>query len=118
VTIIPFGLRYRSPKSYADLLPLKDTTLNEERIHEARQFEQAAGEYLMIYTYLFEQASWITYRILLLDDDDFILAILRRELMNRPYIGHEVWKSRRLPPRSPHWREHGKKMAILMCDRR
>lgn len=30
-----------------------------------------------------------TYRILLLDDDDFILAILRRELMNRPYIGHE-----------------------------
>ena len=30
-----------------------------------------------------------SYRILLLDDDDFILAALRRELMNQPYIGHE-----------------------------
>lgn len=30
-----------------------------------------------------------TYRILLLDDDDFILAALKRELFNKPYIGHE-----------------------------
>ncbi|HZW24076.1 MAG TPA: response regulator [Gallionella sp.] len=30
-----------------------------------------------------------SYRILLLDDDDFILAALRRELMNQPYVGHE-----------------------------
>ncbi len=30
-----------------------------------------------------------SYRILLLDDDDFILAALRRELMSQPYIGHE-----------------------------
>lgn len=30
-----------------------------------------------------------TYRILLLDDDDFILAALRRELLNKPYVGHE-----------------------------
>lgn len=29
-----------------------------------------------------------TYRILLLDDDDFILAALRRELLSMPYIGH------------------------------
>lgn len=29
-----------------------------------------------------------TYRILLLDDDDFILAALRRELLYKPYIGH------------------------------
>lgn len=29
-----------------------------------------------------------TYRILLLDDDDFILAALRRELLSKPYIGH------------------------------
>lgn len=30
-----------------------------------------------------------TYRILLLDDDEFILAALRRELLNKPYVGHE-----------------------------
>lgn len=30
-----------------------------------------------------------SYRILLLDDEDFILAALRRELMNRPYVGHD-----------------------------
>jgi response regulator RpfG family c-di-GMP phosphodiesterase len=30
-----------------------------------------------------------SFRILLLDDDDFILAALRRELMNQPYVGHE-----------------------------
>ncbi|MBI5438057.1 MAG: response regulator [Nitrosomonadales bacterium] len=30
-----------------------------------------------------------TYRILLLDDDDFILSILRRELVSRPYVGHD-----------------------------
>ena len=30
-----------------------------------------------------------TYRILLLDDDAFILSALRRELLNRPYVGHE-----------------------------
>jgi DNA-binding NtrC family response regulator len=30
-----------------------------------------------------------SYRILLLDDDDFILAALRRELMSQPYVGHE-----------------------------
>ncbi len=30
-----------------------------------------------------------TYRILLLDDDDFILAALRRELLSKPYVGHE-----------------------------
>lgn len=30
-----------------------------------------------------------SYRILLLDDDDFILAALRRELMNQPYVGHD-----------------------------
>lgn len=30
-----------------------------------------------------------SYRILLLDDDDFILAALRRELLNRPYVGHD-----------------------------
>ncbi|HEX5338686.1 MAG TPA: response regulator [Gallionella sp.] len=30
-----------------------------------------------------------TYRILLLDDDDFILAALRRELLSKPYLGHE-----------------------------
>ena len=29
-----------------------------------------------------------TYRILLLDDDDFILAALQRELLRKPYIGH------------------------------
>jgi len=29
-----------------------------------------------------------TYRILLLDDDDFILAVLQRELLRRPYLGH------------------------------
>lgn len=29
-----------------------------------------------------------TYRILLLDDDDFVLAALRRELLHKPYIGH------------------------------
>lgn len=28
------------------------------------------------------------YRILLLDDDDFVLAALRRELLGKPYIGH------------------------------
>jgi DNA-binding NtrC family response regulator len=28
------------------------------------------------------------YRILLLDDDDFVLAALRRELLRKPYIGH------------------------------
>lgn len=30
-----------------------------------------------------------TYRIMLLDDDDFVLAALRRELLNKPYVGHE-----------------------------
>ena len=30
-----------------------------------------------------------SYRILLLDDDDFILAALRRELMRSSYVGHE-----------------------------
>lgn len=30
-----------------------------------------------------------SYRILLLDDEDFILAALRRELMSRPYVGHD-----------------------------
>lgn len=30
-----------------------------------------------------------SYRILLLDDDDFVLAALRRELMNKPYVGHD-----------------------------
>jgi response regulator RpfG family c-di-GMP phosphodiesterase len=30
-----------------------------------------------------------TYRILLLDDDDFILSALRRELLSKPYIGHQ-----------------------------
>lgn len=29
------------------------------------------------------------YRILLLDDDDFVLSALRRELLNKPYVGHE-----------------------------
>lgn len=29
------------------------------------------------------------YRILLLDDDDFVLAALRRELLNKPYVGHD-----------------------------
>lgn len=29
-----------------------------------------------------------TYRILLLDDNDFFLAALRRELLRKPYIGH------------------------------
>jgi DNA-binding NtrC family response regulator len=29
-----------------------------------------------------------TYRILLLDDDDYVLAALRRELLHEPYIGH------------------------------
>lgn len=29
-----------------------------------------------------------TYRILLLDDDDFILAALQHELLHKPYIGH------------------------------
>ncbi len=29
------------------------------------------------------------YRILLLDDEDYILAALRRELLNRPYVGHD-----------------------------
>lgn len=38
-----------------------------------------------------------TYRILLLDDDDFILAALRRELLSMPYIGHGGWKSKHLP---------------------
>lgn len=30
-----------------------------------------------------------TYRILLLDDDDFILAALRRELLSKPYVGRD-----------------------------
>jgi len=30
-----------------------------------------------------------SYRILLLDDEDFILAALRRELMTQPYVGHD-----------------------------
>jgi response regulator RpfG family c-di-GMP phosphodiesterase len=30
-----------------------------------------------------------TYRILLLDDDDFILSALRRELLSKPYVGHQ-----------------------------
>ncbi|MFA6970801.1 MAG: response regulator [Gallionella sp.] len=30
-----------------------------------------------------------TYRILLLDDDAFILAALRRELLSNPYVGHD-----------------------------
>lgn len=30
-----------------------------------------------------------TYRILLLDDDDFILGALRRELLSEPFVGHE-----------------------------
>jgi DNA-binding NtrC family response regulator len=30
-----------------------------------------------------------TYRILLLDDDDFILGALRRELLSEPFIGHK-----------------------------
>lgn len=30
-----------------------------------------------------------SYRILLLDDDAFILAALRRELLSKPYVGHE-----------------------------
>ncbi|HEX5364538.1 MAG TPA: response regulator [Gallionella sp.] len=30
-----------------------------------------------------------SYRILLLDDDDFVLAALRRELLNKPYVGHD-----------------------------
>lgn len=29
------------------------------------------------------------YRILLLDDDEFVLASLRRELLSEPYVGHE-----------------------------
>ena len=30
-----------------------------------------------------------TYRILLLDDDDFILGTLRRELLSEPFVGHK-----------------------------
>lgn len=30
-----------------------------------------------------------TYRILLLDDENFILSALRRELLSKPYVGHE-----------------------------
>lgn len=30
-----------------------------------------------------------TYRILLLDDEDYILSALRRELLSRPYVGHD-----------------------------
>ncbi len=30
-----------------------------------------------------------TYRILLLDDDDFILGALRRELLSEPFVGHK-----------------------------
>lgn len=29
------------------------------------------------------------YRIMLLDDEEFVLTALRRELLSKPYIGHD-----------------------------